>query len=56
MMKRSNYGERSRLAKGRRVVRVLMAERDEANVAAATAKSKQLDDKIGSMADFWQET
>ena len=55
-MKRSNYEEQSRLAKGRRVVRVLMVERDEANETAARVKSKQFNNKIGSVANFWQET
>jgi len=40
MMKRSNYGEPSKLVKGRRVVKVLMGELDEANEAAAIVKSK----------------
>ena len=46
MMKRSNYGERSRPAKGRRVVKVQMVEEDVGNEAVAIAKSKQLNSKI----------
>ena len=39
MMKRNNYEERSRPAKGRRV-KVLMEEHDVGNEAAAIARSK----------------
>jgi hypothetical protein len=40
--KRSNYDELSKLARERRVVRVLTEEHDGENAAAAIAKSKRL--------------
>jgi hypothetical protein len=41
MMRRSNCVGQSKLAEERRVVRVLMVEHDEGNVAEVIAKSKQ---------------
>ena len=45
MMKRNNYGERSRLAKERRL-KVPTGEQDGQNEAAAIAKSKHSDTTI----------
>ena len=50
-MKRSSYGERLRLAKGRRV-RVQMEGPGEENEAAATVKSKPLNVNTRDMADL----
>jgi hypothetical protein len=56
MMKRSNYGELSKLAKGRRVVKVQTEEHDAGNEAVATAKSKQTIYRIRDVTHFLQET
>jgi hypothetical protein len=45
MMKRNNYGERSRLVKERRQ-KVLTGEQDVGNEAVAIAKSKHSDTAI----------
>jgi hypothetical protein len=52
MMRKNNCVELSRPAKGRRVVKALMAEHGVGNEAVATVKSKQFSAMVQGLADL----